>query len=422
MNVGVWAVLACAALGADPKANDGYDWPQWRGPNRDAVCRETGLLQKWPEDGPPVAWVADNLGGGYSTPSIADGRVFGMGYIGDREAVWAVDAKTGKKLWTTPFADKGRRVGYDDGPRSTPTVDGDRLYALGLRGTLVCTTVKDGKVLWKVDFLKEFGAKIPTWGFAESALVDGDHVVVTPGGEKAVMVKLDKTTGKVVWKCPGASVAGAAYCSIRKTKVGNTELYINFTRKALVGVAAEDGKLLWSYRKTANRVANIATPVISGNYVFSSTAYKQGTSLIEMMPAEDGGVEVKEVYFIDYRKVCNHHGGMILKDGYIYLGHQQNGGRPRCVELKTGKQVWEEERGPGRGSAALLYADNRLYFRYQRGTMALLEASPDGPEVISSFKLPYQSGKASWPHPVISHGRMYIRDQDKMVCFDVKKK
>lgn len=405
-------------------ATTSADWPQWRGPNRDGICKDTGLLTEWPEKGPPLSWKATNCGQGYSAPTIARGKVFGMGDRNDEELVWALDAATGKEIWTAKVGPKPKGAGGGfEGPRCSPTVDGTRVYALGIEGDLICLETDTGKELWKVSFKSSFNGRVMSvWGYSESPLVDGDHLVVTPGGDAASLVALDKRTGNTIWKAKVSSGGGAGYASVMPATVGDTRLYITWLGNKLVGVAAKDGRLLFEYSKVANHTANIPTVVIRGNHVFCSTGYSDGGSALLKLTSQGNGIEAKEVWRKSAKELQNHHGGAVLVGDYLYFGHGHNNGNPVCVEFLTGKTIWGPERGPGTGSAAVLFADGHLYFRYQNGLMALLEATPKSRVIRSTFELPDSSGKPSWPHPVIAHGKLYIRDQDVLLCFDVRKK
>ncbi len=417
--------LALSLPGAD--ASDGssqYDWPQWRGQNRDGSTKETGLLKKWPAEGPPVLWKATDLGGGYTSPSVANGRVFGMGYVGNDEVVWALHEKDGKQIWSKKFAAKGK-AGYNEGPRSTPTIDGDRLYAVGISGDLVCMKVADGDLVWQKNYKNDFAGKMMSgWGFSESVLIDGDHLLCTPGSDKAAIACLNKKDGSTVWSSEIKNGGGAGYSSIMKATVGKTKMYITLLGKSggVVAVNAADGKMLWQYTKVANGTANIPTVLVRDDIVFCSTGYGTGTAVLKMTEEGPGKVKADEVIFHPGKTLQNHHGGMVLVGDYVYLGNAHNKGFPTCVEFKTGKIVWQEDRGPGGGSAAIAYADGMIYLRYQDGVMALIEANPKEYKLVSKFKLPDLSGKDSWPHPVIANGKLFIRDQDKMTCFDLKVK
>lgn len=421
MSLSTLALAVSLALpGADAPSK--FDWPQWRGQNRDGISPETGLLRQWPKDGPTVAWKVSGLGGGYSTPSVAAGRIFGMGYQGDDEVVWALSEKDGSKLWTTKIAAKGR-AGHNEGPRSTPTVDGDRVYCVGISGDLICLTAEKGEIVWQKNYKTAFkGRMMSGWGFSESVLIDGDHLICTPGADATTIACLDKKDGKVVWTSEVANAGGAGYSSIMKAQVGKTKMYVTVLGKSggVVAVNAKDGNFLWRYTKIANVTANIPTVLVRDDIIFCSTGYGAGAAVLRLVETSSGGVNAEEVNFMPGKEVQNHHGGMVLVGDHVYLGRGHNDGKPTCVEFKTGKTAWAEDRGPGSGSAAVAYADGMLYFRYQNGTMALIEANPKEYKLVSSFKLPEQSGRPSWPHPVIANGKLYVRDQDKLICFDVK--
>lgn len=387
-----------------------FDWPQWRGEDRTAVSRETGLLKSWPRGGPPLVWKATDLGGGYSTPSVAAGRIFGMSYRGEDEVVWALDEATGKQLWCTRIA-AARRVDRGEGSRATPTIDSDRLYTLGVAGDLVCMEAATGKKVWHKNLVKDFGGRVPRWGFSESPLVDGDRLVATPGSKDATLVVLDKMTGKTLFKSSVPGGGPAHYSSVIIADVDGQKQYVQFLRGGVVGVAAKDGKFLWRYDNPANGTANCSTPIFHDSHVFAASAYGTGGGLAKLIK-DDGKTRAEEVYFT--KKMQNHHGGMVLVDGYLY---GSNGSVLTCLDFKTGKVMWEDRR-PGKGSIAA--ADGRLYYRAERGPILLVEASPSGYIEHGRFDQPNRSGKSAWPHPVIANGKLYIRDQGVVLCFDIK--
>jgi len=400
------------------------DWPQFRGLNRDAIAPEKGLMQSWPESGPPKAWTVTGLGGGYSTVAVVDGVIFGTGKRGNQEYIFALNERDGSERWATPFADS-RKVGYNEGTRSTPTYANGKVYAVACDGTLACLDAATGKQLWSVNFVRDFGGTVQSWGYSESVLVDDGKVIATPASPQAAMIALNADTGKVIWKAAVPNPGGAGgYASAVKTVVGGVPMYVNLLGKTggVVGVHAQTGKLLWQYTKIMNGTANIPTPIVSGDLVFASTGYGDGgAALLKLIPNQTE-VRVQELKYYPAKQLQNHHGGMVLVNGYIYLGRGHNNGLPTCVELKTGKILWAEDTSPfqGSGSAAVAYADNRLYFRYQNGVMALIAADPKEFQPISGFKIPQPSGKPSWPHPTIANGKLYIRDQDKLHCYLLK--
>jgi outer membrane protein assembly factor BamB len=396
------------------------DWPQWRGPNRDGVCTETGLLQAWPEEGPKLLWEISGLGPGYSTVSIAKGRLYTMGDRGKSQLVYAYDLNTRKELWA---AEVGKS--HADGPRCIPTVDGDFVYAIGTDGNVVCLANADGKVVWTKNLLTDLGgAANPQWKFSESPLIDGDRLLCTPGGHKDVIAALNKKTGDVIWKCPMPDIGKngkdqAGYSSIVISHGAGVKQYVTLTNEGTVSVSSA-GKFLWGYNRVANRVANISTCVVDDDYVFTSSAYGTGSALLKLEP-DSGGVTAEEVYWLDDKQFQNHHGGFVKVGDYIYGGHGHNLGEPTCIEFKSGKIMWQADQ-PGKGSGCVLYADGRLYFRYQDGLMALIEATPEKYHLISTFMPPARPGakKEAWAHPVISDGKLYLRHWDVLFCYDVK--
>lgn len=427
-------LAACAAVAAGVLGLSGMagsaapaaiaDWPQWRGPNRDAIAAATGLKKSWEGGAPKLLWQASGIGLGFSSMSIVGDRIYTMGDIGPDQFVFALNRADGKILWKT-------RIGpqWDDeypGPRGTPTVDGDRVYALGSDGDLLCLDAATGKVRWQKNMDKDYGGRVMTvWKWAESPLVDGDRLVFTPGGPWAAMVAVDKMTGKNIWaleEVPDLGPKGrdgAGYSSIVISHGGGVKQYVQLMGRGLVSVRASDGKFLWNYNKIANNVANIPTPIVSGDFIFTSTGYQTGAALLGLSKAGDG-VSAKEIYFLESRTMQNHHGGMVLKDGYIYAGHGHNRGFPICVEMATGKVMWGGDiRNAGTGSAAVLYADGNLYFRYQNGVMMLIEATPSGYKEKGSFEIPGVS-YPSWSHVVVLDGKLYLREQDKLYVYDVR--
>jgi outer membrane protein assembly factor BamB len=395
------------------------DWPGWRGPNRDGISTETGLLATWPEDGPELLWRIDNaLGNGYSSVAIAEGKIFTIGKRMGEAQLIALNLADGKELWAA-------RVGGGD-PNCTPTVDEGLVYALGREGDLVCCEAETGDEVWRKSYRNDFKGKMMSgWGYSESPLIDGDNLICTPGAKDAIMAALDKKTGREIWTTQmpqnvgNQGGDGAAYSSIVISNAGGVKQYVQLTGRGVISADAKTGKLLWGYNKIANGTANIPTPIVDGNYVFCSTGYGTGAALLQITKNRNQ-LQAREVYFLKADDFQNHHGGMILLDGFIYCGHGHNNGFPVCLNMKTGKQVWNAGRGPGSGSAAVVYADGHLYFRYQNGVMALIEANPKAYKLKGQFKLASNNGE-SWPHPVIHEGKLYLRDQGTLLCYNIKK-
>lgn len=423
-------VLAAAFLAAAAAATAANDWPQWRGPNQDGVCTETGLLKTWPKDGPPLVWTARNLGGGNSTPAVAGGKVYGMGVRGGKDGIWAVNEADGSELWFTPTDDAEVR-GPNSGPGSTPTVHNGKVYGVSNKGKLACLDAATGKEVWKVDFRKQFGAGMPKWGFNESVLVDGDKVVCSPGSAAAVLVALNPDTGAVIWKAAAPKgFDGHGYSTPVKATIGGVPQYVclvggdrNHTGGGVIGARADTGKLLWQYQKVGSGTASIPTVIVKGDLVWCSVGYDDGGSaLLKLTPSGSEKFDVKEEVYHSGTKLKNHHGGMVLVGDHVYFGHGQNQGQPACVELATGKVVWGPDKPPPgcSASAAYVHADGLFYVRYQNHTMTLQKMTPEGHELVSSFTPPQPTRQSAWAHPVIVNGKMYVRDQDRLFCYNVK--
>ncbi len=401
------------------------EWPGWRGPNRDAVSTETGLLSEWKAPGPPLAWKTTGLGGGFSSLAVADGRIFTMGDRDGAQHVIALDQAQGKLIWT---AKVGAPLNDEyGGPRGTPTVAGDLVYAVGTEGDLVCLEAATGKERWRKSLVRDFGGQVMSvWKFSESPLVDGDRLIVTPGAKDAALVALDRKTGGELWRSTVPDLGaqgkdGAAYSSIVVSEGAGVRQYVQLLGRGLVGVRASDGKFLWGYNRIANRTANISTPIVRANWVLASTGYQTGAVLLELQKAPAGGVQAREVYFLDSKTLQSHHGGLVLVGNHVYGGHGHKAGFPICVEFTTGKVAWGGNiRNEGTGSAAVLYADGSLYFRYQNGVMLVVQATPEGYRERGSLTIP-DVRAPSWSHPVIVGGKLYLREQDTLYCYDVRR-
>jgi outer membrane protein assembly factor BamB len=409
MIVAIFALGAGVVTGARPAPPAAADWPQWQGPDRTGLSKETGLMKEWPASGPTVVWSSQNLGQGYGSMAVAGDRIYLQGMIGGNSTVFALNRADGKGVWSKAL---GRAESNDQGPgpRGTPTVDGDRLYVLTENGDLACLKT-DGTAVWQRNILKEFGGRQLRWLISESPLVDGAHVIVSPGGSGAGMVKLDKMTGKTVWTSKDLSDP-AGYSSPIVADVGGVRTYMTFTAGAGVGVRASDGKLMFRYPNAANNVANITTPIFSDNKVFFTSAYDTGGGLVDLT-AQNGEVKAKEIYFT--RNMKNHHGGVVLVNGYLY---GFNDSILTCLEFATGKQIWRD-RSVGKGSVT--YADGNLYIQGENNVVGLAEASPTGYKEKGRFQIA-DKGLPSWAHPVVSGARLYVRNQDTLTVYDIKAK
>ena len=384
------------------------DWPQWRGLERNGISPETGLLDTWPKGGPPQIWKTQGLGQGYSALAISQGRLFTQGQRGDHQFVLALDAATGKKLWETSTGpafpqDRG------DGPRGTPTVDGDRLFAMAGEGTLVSLDARTGGILWKMNVAEKFGGQVPNWGYSESPLVDGNNLIVTPGGPGAAIVALDKNTGNLMWKSQSDR---AAYSSPIAAEVGGIRQIIVFTSEGVVGLRPNNGALLWRYNRVANRTANIATPIFHNGFVFVSSAYGTGCALLKLT-AEGETVKATEVYFS--REMQNHYSTSVVVRESAY---GFSNAILTAMNLETGQVSWRD-RSVGKGSVT--YADGKLYLLSEDGVVGLAEATSVGYREKSRFEIP-RGAFPTWTPPVISGGRLYLREQDNLYCFDIRKR
>jgi len=395
----LFAFLTATVPGVD-------DWPQWRGPNRDGLSRETGLLPSWPAGGPPLVWKATGLGAGYSTVTVDGGRIFTLGAARDIEYLIALDVRSGKELWRTRI---GRRYENNrgDGPRGAPTVDGARVYALGGNGDLACVEAATGKVVWHVNLLERFSAGNIGWGISESPLVLSDRVLLNAGGRGGSVVALGKTDGSTLWATENDE---AGYSSAVVGDIRGVRQAVFFTGERVLGVRVDDGSVLWSYRRVSNRTANVATPIVRGNFVFVSSDYGTGCALLEVQ-GDASGMSAREVYF--HQDMKNHHASSVLVDDTLF-GFSSS--ILTALDFATGKVLWRD-RSVGKGS--LVVADGRLYLFGENGVAGLAEATRAGYRETGRFEL-QRSGSPTWSHPVVANARLYLRDQDTLYCYDVK--
>jgi len=404
---GCWLLaVALGAAQASPPAPVVPDWSQWRGPNRDGISAETGLLKQWPSGGPPRVWQTTGAGTGYSSFSTSGGRLYTIGARDEVEYVMAFDRATGRKLWETP---NGRRFRNEqgDGPRSTPTTEGERLYAFGGSGELSCLESATGRKIWSVNVVQKFGGVTPYWGYSESPLIIGDRIVINAGGRRASIVAVDKTTGATLWQQPGDE---AGYSSPVLLRTGSLQQAVFFTARRGLAVDPRDGRLLWSYDRANNGTANIATPIVRGNQVFFSSDYGTGAALLDVR-ASGNLSSASEVYFT--RDMRNHHASSILVGSHLY-GFSSS--ILTALAFDTATVAWRN-RSVGKGSLA--YADERLYLYSENGVVGLADASPGGYVERGRFTL--ATGNAStWSHPIITSGMLILRDQDKVYAYDVR--
>lgn len=415
------AILATLA----PVGAAAADWPTFRGADRTAVAPDTDLLESWPAEGPPLVWETTGAGRGYASPAIAGDRIFTLGdglstaADGD-EYLSCFDRTTGRQLWKTKTGEawtSGQESWQSS--RSTPTVDGPMVYVLTPFGQLVACLVKDGREVFRVDLKAQFeGTKGDSWGYSESVTIDGDKLVCTPGGPQATVVALDKKSGRPLWTCPVPNDPGAGHASIVIAEVGGRRVYVTTTAGGAVGIDAKTGKLLWTY-PIEKTTAVIPTPIVRGDLVFFSAGYKRGGALLRQVPGPGGTIAVEEVYPLN-TELANKHGGIVLVGDHLY-GDSDDKGIPFCAELATGKIAWKN-RGSGKNSACVVAGDGHVYVKYADGTLALVKADPGNYEEVSSFKVPGSGDRPSWAHAVILDGRLYLREGDAILCYDIRTK
>jgi outer membrane protein assembly factor BamB len=387
------------------------DWPQWRGSDRDGISKEKGLLEKWPEGGPTLAWKASGVGVGFSSIAVVKGTIYTLGDLDEGSCVIALSEKNGELIWKSKIGDAGGHKGYP-GTRSTPTVDGEQVFALNQHSDIACVDATTGKLLWKKNLVTDFGGKMMSgWKYSESPLVDKDRVICTPGGKDGTLVALNRKTGAKIWQT-GDWTDTAGYSSVIIATIHGTRQYIQLTGASVAGVDPETGKVLWKAARPG-RTAVITTPVIEGDIVFVTSGYGVGCNGFRI--TRDGTEWSTEEIYAN-TNLANHHGGVVLIDGHVY---GSSGGTFRCVAINSGEEVFKE-RSVGKGST--LYTGGRFILRSEKGPVALIEATPEGMKEISQFEQPHRSSARAWPHPVVANGKLYLRDQDILLSYVVKEK
>lgn len=386
------------------------DWNQFRGPARDNLSRETGLLDQWPDGGPERVLTVTGLGEGYSTVAVVGDLLYTMGNIDGGEHVIAVHRRTGEIVWKTRNGDEYRE-GQGNGPRGTPTVVDGMVYALGGNGDLICCDAVTGQTVWKKNILQEFGGSNITWGISESVLVDNGTVICTPGGSRATVVALNAKTGTVRWASQVPESPQASYASPVIATAGRVRQYVVFTSKGIVGIRTKDGQAMWGQNKSSNGTANCATPLIIDNQVFSSSDYGTGAELVTLT-SRGNMTTANGVYHT--RDMKNHHGGMVYLDGFVY---GSSGDILSCVNLKTGQPTWRERSMKG----SVVYADGKIVFRHEGGDVVLLAAKSDSYQELGRFVQPDRSSRPAWSHPVIANGQLFLRDMDKLLVYNIAK-
>ena len=402
------------------------DWPQWRGPNRDGHAAPQSLLQHWPSAGPPLLWEFEQAGRGYASVAVAGGRAYTLGARNGSCFAICLDVDTGRLVWETEISrastDDDYLHGWGGGPRGTPTVDGDRLFALSDIGVLAALDRDGGSILWTTDLVADHGGSIPKWGYSESPLVDGDRVIVTPG-ESGFMIGLDRGDGHVVWRSRSFDEP-AQYASIVRGSVGERPFYVTAAGSGLVAFDTESGELLFHDETTGNRTAVIPTPLVAGDRVYHTSGYGAGNTLLRLR-ADGPGLRAESVYHHHGKTMVNHHGGVVLVDDTIYGFSTADGGVWMAQDFQTGQVLWTEKIRPN-SSGSIAYADGRLVCYNDRdGSLILVEPDRQGWCPRGEVRLPRQTllsrdRGAIWTHPVIAAGKLFVRDQDLVFAYDIR--
>lgn len=401
---------------ADVVAKPEAGWPQWRGPNRDGRAPAGPFRTNWDKRSPRELWSVP-CKGGFSSCSIADGRLYTMDYDADSrtERLICLDANDGTPLFEAAAAVDYAVISgqYKSGPRSTPAVFEGRVYCVGASGQFACVEAKPAKgqpakEYWRIDLPKEFNARIPTWGVACSPLVEGDLVVVQPGGKSGTVAAFNRITGDRVW-ATGSNPSG--YSSPVAATIAGERMILAMTGNALLGVRSTDGKELFSHAWTTQHDGNIATPIVLDDYVFISSGYSKGCALLHVEKLVDG-FRAKPVYFRPGKLMRNHHSTCVFKDGFLY-GFDD--GTLRCIDLREGTEVWGA-RGVTKGSVILV--DRHLVGLTETGTLFLAEADPEQFKLIDKMEGVLKGGEC-WAAPVVVDGKLYLRDHTRIVCLDV---
>ena len=417
MNITVAILVVCNSM----LTVQAETWPTFRGPDRTAVAPDSELMSVWPENGPQLLWKSSGIGNGYSSLAIVEDQIFTMGdHLPDSdgdEYLICLSRTNGEIVWKLktgePFQQRNEKW---ESPRSTPTVDDDRVYVLSPAGRMVCASTA-GEQLWEKNLPDDFqGKKADGWGYSESVLIDGDKLICTPGGPANTMTALDKLTGETIWTTSRGGDRGAGHASTVISQVGDTKIYVTSTGSGPIGVRASDGKLLWTY-DISRTTAVIPTPIVRDDLVFFTAGYDKGGALLRQSPGENGQVTIEEIYPIN-SELKSKHGGVVLLGDYLYAGRDSS---PIifCAELMTGDIAWES-RGAGSGSASVVAADGHIYFRFESGEMMLVEANPKRVVEKGHFVVPGSGSRPSWSHPVILEGMLYLREGNDLLCYQLR--
>jgi outer membrane protein assembly factor BamB len=386
-------------------------WPCFHGPKGDNISPEIGLLKKWPKEGPKLLRTCKGIGEGFGSPSIAAGLIYVSGTVDDKATITALDLD-GNIQWQVPAGDTW--TGNYPGTRGTPTIDGERLYHESPMGQVVCLNAKTGKEIWRVDILKEFDAKNITWGLAESVLIDGDRVICSPGGKKASVVALDKNTGKTVWAAKSTGEL-ANYATPVLAEYQGLRMVLTMIQKALIGVNADNGDLLFRHKHETRFDINATSPILHDGRIFITSGYGSGSEMLKLT-VDGKKASVERVW--QSKDLDNHHGGVILLDDYLYgAAHQSEGGRWICLAWSDGATKYADK-GVGKGS--LTCADGMLYCWSEQGRVGLVSATPQKYDLISSFTVAKGGDGPTWAHPVVCGGRLYLRHGNMLHVYDVR--
>jgi len=389
------------------------DWPQWRGPDRTNVSKETGLAAEWPKDGPPLAWKAIGLGEGVAPVSVAGGRVFTTGNVDGEVVCFALAEKDGKERWKAklgPAAKESSLMRWL--AQAAPTVDDERVYVVTSNGDYVCLAADTGKTMWRKHFVKDFEGKKGVWGYCDYPLVDGENLILTPGGAKNTMLAVNRKTGDTVWSCslPGGDTA--AHSVVVAAEITGVRQYINHLGRLMIGVSAKDGKLLWSTDTFQTRIAATHSPIIRDNTVFYASGYGVGHALLKIEKT-GGAWTVEDVYrmrtaqYVPWLGSSTRFGEQVLVTNSTGL---------ISLDWKTGEAKWDARIG----RCMYTIADEKLFIRTQKGQLILATAEMSGCRKISEFTPHTDQGQPAWTYPVVSNGRMYIRDYESLYAYDVR--
>lgn len=399
-------LLTACLLGIPARPSLAADWPRWRGPDLNGISKETGWTTQFPASGPKVLWKA-NVGTGFSSIAVANGRAYSMGNKADTDTVYCFDAETGKVLWRHAYPCELLDKYYEGGPGSTPTVDGDRVYTFSKTGELFCLDATGGKVIWSKNLARELGAKLPTWALAGSVLVEGDRLLLNLGDAGTAV---DKQTGKVLWTS-GKGPAG--YATPVPFGSGDDRAVAIFGEKHVCAVRVQDGKELWRHPWKTSYEVNGADPIVldaRGERVFISSGYNRGCALLRIA---DG----KPAVLWENKNMRNQFNPSVRIDGHIY-GIDDDAGKNntslKCVDLETGAVRWSEPTRFG----SLLAADGKLIVLNERGLLMIVEAAPGAAKVLARAQV---LGGKCWTTPALANGRIYCRNAaGDLVCLDVK--